>query len=240
MLKRSRIGYWSSSKFANWIRGEKKPKALTLEEWEDWRKNSKSKHPYKYWFTEKFLNKLQNLVCFPGDVLYTIKVYIRNRYISKIHYLKTGLKPGEYYDLDHRILYGVFNELVDFVEIEYAHLSKFYKDRNYKFIKGRCAQAGIDHLEWASNLTYGAGEGVTFLDKLYGQPTHQAKSAQKISELYNWWKNRDNRPDPYDLFTKEKDGKYYYRKIGKMNDDYDKEDDKMLIELMKIRRHLWT
>ena len=31
---RSRIKYWSCSKIADWIRGERKPFALSLEDWE--------------------------------------------------------------------------------------------------------------------------------------------------------------------------------------------------------------
>jgi hypothetical protein len=42
------------------------------------------------------------------------------------------------------------------------------------------------------------------------------------------------------MFSKEKDGKNYYKKINKAMDDYDKEDTKMLIEFIKIRGSLWT
>jgi hypothetical protein len=240
LKKRSRINYWSCSKFANLIRGEEKPCALPWDEWETWRQTSAKNHPYRYWLAEELLDFLQDIMNFPLDFYHTIEVYVRNRYFDKLHYLRTGLKPGEYYDLDHRILHGLFNELVIFVESEQAHLMKAYPERKYKFIKGRCKQAGLDYLDWACNLKLNEDYGFNPDDEDYNKPTAQAISSQKILELYNWWLDRDYRVDPHDLFSKEKNGKYYYRKIGEMEDNYDKEDTEKLIELIKIRSCLWT
>lgn len=240
MLKRSRIHHWSCSKLANTIRGIEKPYALGWDEWETWRKEAEKKYPYRYWIAEKFLNKIQDIVCFPGDLLHAIKVYTRNRYFDKLQYLKTDLKPGEYYDLDTRILHGLFNELVIYVESELGHTMKAYKDRKYKFVKGRCKQAGLDHLDWAMNLNMNEDYGVNPGDEDYGKPTEQAITAKEVFELYNWWVGRENRPNPYELFTKEKDGKHYYKKIGDMEDSYYEEDTNMLVRLVKIRNSLWT
>jgi hypothetical protein len=238
--KRARINYWSCSNFANFIRGEEKPHALPWDEWETWRKEAAKKHPCRYWLAEEGLDFLQDIVNFPLDVYNTIEIYVRNRYIDKIHYLRTGLKPGTYYDLDWRILNGLFNELVIYVESELAHTMKAYPDRNYKFVNGRCKLAGLDHLNWAMNLNMNEDYGINPDDEDYGKPTHQATVAKKVYELYSWWTNRDDRVDPYTLFTKEKDGKYYYRKIDEMENQYDQEDTDMLIELVKIRSSLWT
>jgi len=119
-IHKFRSNYWSCSKFADWVRGEKKPSALTLEEWDDWRDNQRKSNNWRYWFADKLLNKLQNFFNFPRDVYYSIKTYIDNRFVTKTHYLKTGLEPGHYYELDHRIINGLFNELVAFVEEEQA------------------------------------------------------------------------------------------------------------------------
>lgn len=238
--KRPRFDYWSCSNFANLIRGTTKPPALGWDEWEVWRQESKKKHPYRYWVAEKVLNFLQDIVNIPMDIYHTIQVYVRNRYIDKLHYLRTGLKRGEYYDLDHRILHGLFNELVIYVESELAHIMKAYPERNYKFIKGRCKQAGLDYLNWAGQLKLNEDYGFNPDDEDYNKPTAQAIGSQKILELYNWWLDRDYRVSPYDLFTKEKDGKYYYRKIDEMENKYDEEDTEKLIELIQIRSSLWT
>lgn len=241
LIKRSRMDYWSCSKFADWIRGTPKPFALEWEAWDDWHEEAKNKHPLRYWVAEELTTFFQDLVNLPMDFYHTIEVYIRNRFIDKTHYLKTGLKAGEYYDLDYRILHGLFNELTIYIESELAHLMKAYKERDYKFVKGRCVEAGLDYLKWASGLRYNKDYGFTKQDKHYNEPTDQAIASQKIVELYNWWKNiRPNRPNPHDVFSEQKDGKYYFRKIGKMEDSYNKEDTKMLIELIKIRGSLWT
>lgn len=238
--KRARFNYWSCSRFADWIRGTKKPFALGLDEWDVWRNNIKKYSPLRYWLAEEGLDFLQDVVNFPLDVYNTIEIYIRNRYIDKLHYLRTGLKPGEYHDLDYRILNGLFNELVIYVESELAHIMKAYPERKYKFKSGLCKQAGLDYLNWAMNLKLNEDYGFSPDDKDYNKPTAQAISAKKIRELYNWWLDREYRVDPYSLFTKEKDGKYYYRKIAEMEDNYDSEDTEKLIELVKIRGSLWT
>jgi hypothetical protein len=92
-------------------------------------------------------------------------------------------------------------------------------------------------------------------DPKYGKPTHQAISAQKIKELYLWWKDRPNRPEPMAVAglswdqNKEDNlmgGKISkkelleFKKLEKIEADYEKEDTKMLIELIKIRKELWS
>lgn len=241
LLKRSRINYWSCSKFANWIRGEYKPFALQLGEWETWRKNTKQKNRYRYWVAESGLNKLQNIVHFPLDVYHTIEVYVRNRWIDKIQYLRTGLPPGKYYDTDYRILHGLFNELVIFIESELAHLSKYKSDKKYKFVKGRCKEAGLDYLNWSDQLILDEDYGVQKDDPGYGKPTHQAIDSKKIGELYHWWTVvRPNRCDPYELFSEETNGKKCYKLTEQLEDKYKAEDTAMLIDLIKIRGALWT
>lgn len=240
MIK-TRIHRWSCGKFANWIRGSDKPYALEWDKWEEWKKEQKKQRPFRYWLSDTFLKKLQDIVYFPVDVYRTIKVYVRNRYIDKLQYLHTGLKPGEYYDLDRRILHALFNELVDFVELELAASMKWDKDKNYKFVKGRCQQAQDDYFKWANHL------------KHQGWLTEQAKASRKIQKLYEWWKNeRPNRIDPFsssefsydiDEIIDHKNIKQKQKKIKKAYDlelEQEDEDTRMLIELIKIRNHLWT
>lgn len=239
MLK-TRLNYWNCSNIADLIRGTKKPYALEWDCWDRWNKEAEKLHPVRYWLAESGLKILQDIVYFPLDVYRSIAIYIRNRWIDQSHLIKTGLRPGEYYDLDTKILHGLFYELVDLVEKEYANLSKYNTKKKYNFVNGRCVEAGLDYLDWAGKLTYDKDYGLRKGDKDFGQPTPQAITARKTLELYNWWKNATNRPDPFDLYTKEKDGKYYFRKIDKVEKDYSKEDTKMLIELIKIRGGLWT
>jgi hypothetical protein len=209
---RPRFHHWTCSKFADFIRGTKKPFALGWNEWDSWHKSAKQKHPFRYWLAETFLQKLQNLIYYPYDLYHTIKTYINNRYVDKLHYLHTGLNPGSYYDLDYRILHGLFNELVIFVETECAWIyGKPKQVKNlYKFKNGSCKQAGLDYLDWGMK------------DKYKGKLTPFAKSCKEIKRLYVWWiEKRPNRKNP------ELD-KWY------------EEDNKMLISLINIRKDLWT
>lgn len=116
MIQRFRYNYWSCSKFADFIRGTPKPWALEWDEWKEWRKEAKEKHPWRFWLAEEGLNKLQDFFFFPYDLWSNCKYYNKVRFTDKVHYLKTGFKPGEYYDLDERILHALFNELKIFVE----------------------------------------------------------------------------------------------------------------------------
>ena len=239
-LSKFRIHYWNCSKFANWIRGEHKPYALEWDQWDKWENEQKKKRPLRYWLSDTFLKILQDIVYFPLDIYGTIKIYIRNRYIDKLQYLHTGLKPGEYYDLDYRIIHALFNELVDFVELELSSSMKWDNSKKYKFVKGRCKEAQDDYFKWANHL------------KHQGRLTEQAKASRKIQKLYEWWKYiRPQRKNPYDndslgdiediLDTKKfKTKQKMYQKAYDLEKEYDDEDTKMLIELIKVRNHLWT
>ena len=252
MIK-TRINYWSCGKLSDIIRGEKKPYALEWGAWDEYYADLKKRKPIRYWITEKMLKYLQNIVYYPYDLYNEIRFYIRNRWIDKTHYLKTGLKPGHYHEFDERILHGLFNELVDYVEIELAHLSRWDTTKKYKFKNGRCLEAVDDYFKWANNLKEKNSKGRKVL-------TPQAHDARKVQKLYEWWKNkRPNRPDPYEisgwnqcfknddelfgskvntLLSKEEDKAI--KKLSKIEQSYDDEDTEMLIELIKLRHSLWT
>jgi hypothetical protein len=207
-----RFYHWTCSKFADFIRGTKKPLALGWDEWDQWHKSAKEKHPLRYWIAETGLKKLQNTIYYPYDMYHTIKIYIQNRFVDKLHYLHTGLKPGEYNDLDYRILHGLFNELVIYVERECAWSYGKPKEIKhlYKFKNGSCKQAGLDYLDWGIK------------DKYKGKLTPFAKSCKEIKRLYIWWtEKRSNRKNPY-------------------LDKWYEEDTKMLVDLINIRKDLWT
>jgi len=252
-MLRQRIHYWSCSKIANLIRGCEKPSYLTMEDWEKWRSEVKAKSPIRYFLAEDLLNKIQDFINFPKDIYNSIRFYIRNRFITKTHYLKTGLKPGIYHEIDERILHGLFNELVDFVEVEQAWINSMHSDKKYHFKNGRCIESGLDHLKWAISLKKDEENGYPKDIEGYGEPTPQAESAAKILELYNWWKDRKYRPDPMEASgwsdyceknkTEGRDdekSRIALEKLNNLEEKYDKEDEDMLVELIKIRKHLWT
>lgn len=240
-MTRNRIKHWSCSKFADFIRAEKKPYALEWEQWDRYYDDLKKRKPWRYWITEHLLKSLQNIVYYPYDIYNEIRHYIRNRWIDKTHYLKTGLKPGCYHELDSRILHGLFNELVDFVEIDLAHLSLWDRTKKYRFKNGRSVEAAYDYFNWINNLKYDEDSGCLPDDPDYGTLTEQAKAYTTIKALYEWWKSeRLNRVDPNHIITRETHGKHYYRLIDEMERGYEREDTDKLIELIKVRGSLWT
>ena len=211
-----RLRHWCCSGFADLLRGTEKPTALGWNEWKDWHKQAQAAHPYRYYLAEKLLPRLQKMFFFPADCVGSAHSWYHNRFVSKTHCLKTGLKPGVYHELDDRILHGLFNELSCFVEEELAALRP--KDNKYEFKKGKCPEAGLDHLDWEASLVYDT-EG----DPLFGKPTPQAETAKLIKELYLWWR-----------------GKCHEQISHSDEEEAEIEEERMLHLLIAIRKRLWT
>jgi hypothetical protein len=209
-----RANYWSCSKFADWLRGTAKLKVGTGKEWRLWKEAAKESHPIRYWIVEEGLDYMQNFVNWPLDRMHDVRYYINNRWVTRTHSLTAhprDIKPGGWCDVGNRFLPCLFNELVDFVEIEQAwhHVmwdeearKKFHVPwhrRFFRFRTWRCPDAGIEHLLWASGLKLDVHMGVDPGTDDYGKPTHQALAAQEILALYRWWREvYPNRPDVYD------------------------------------------
>ena len=129
----------------------------------------------------------------------------------------------------------------------------------------RSAECGLANLEWQRNLRWKEDEvGPDF--KGLGEPTPQAVKAQEILDLYTWWTvTYRNRPDPYEVsgwtaaceasrianggklnWGHEKDpvlkkaSDKAHKLLQKIEADYEKEDEAMMIRLIKVRHGLWT
>jgi len=206
--------YWSCTKFADWIRGTPKLEAGTSDEWEDWRVSAQSAHPIRNWIAEEALDYVQDFVTWPVRKIYDAKYYVNNRWVTRTHSLtahRNDIRPGNWCDVGNRFLPCLFNELVDFVEIETAwscvawgseedakkYNVPFYAKGWFRWRTWRCPQAGLDHLDWAMTLTN--EEWLPEEEKHKAELTHQAKAAREIKELYTWWKEvYPNRPDPHE------------------------------------------
>jgi hypothetical protein len=207
--------YWSCSKFADWVRGTPKLGAGTSEQWDEWDRKAKRYNPIRYWLAEEGLDYVSNVVYWIPDTLHSIKYYINNRWVSRTHSLTAhvnDIKPGQWCDVGNRFLPCLFNELVDFVEIELAwwHIAwsdKEVKDKYkapfwasgwFRWRVWRCPQAGLDNLEWQRNLRWTEDEVGKDFNGL-GELTPQAVKAQEILDLYTWWTTTyRNRPDAYE------------------------------------------
>ena len=278
-----RSNYWSCSKFSDWLRGTPKLKCGTSEEWDAWYASSAKAHPIRYWIAEEGLDYLQSFVNYVPDKLNDVRYYINNRWVSRTHSLTAhprDIAPGTWRDVGNRFLPCLFNELVDFVEIEQAwHHCIWSDEAKTKFEtpwwrKGwlrwrtwRCPEAGMEYLKWASGLVVDENMGSNPSEKGYGEPTYQAKAAKEIIELYTWWTTTyRNRPDPMDasgwsahceamrvkypgsmfssLNSKDPEDRKAsdkaHKLLSKIEKAYEKEDEEMMIRLIKIRESLWT
>jgi hypothetical protein len=272
--------YWSCTKFADWVRGKPKLIAGTSEQWDEWREEAERYHPVRYWIAEEALDAIQGFFLYIPERLNDVRYYINNRWISKSHALTAhprDIRPGSWSDVGNRFLPCLFNELVNFVEVEQAWHYVMWNDEEQKkynvpwYRSGwlrwrtwRSPEAGMAYLKWASTLT-----NEEFLDddkKHEAVPTYQAKAAKEIIELYTWWTTTyRNRPEPMEAsgwtayceaarmanggrlsFGKDKSpelaemSKVALDKLHKMEEEYEAEDEAMMIRLIKIRQSLWT
>ena len=127
----------------------------------------------------------------------------------------------------------------------------------------RCPEAGLAYLNWAATLTN--REFISEGEK--EEPTYQATAAKEIIELYTWWTTvYRNRPDPYEAsgwteyceesraanggslsWSGHKDNPELraksdaaHKALREMEEAYEKEEEAMMIRLIKIRQSLWT
>jgi len=239
--------------------GVDKPFALEWGEWEKWDARLKKEKPMAFFLTETIPDFIDDVARYIPTPIDDIRYYCRNRFYRKTHVLPTGFKPGEYHDLDERILHGIMNGLVDYVEVELAYKSRWCKTEESKTAKwrnGRCPELGLAHLAWEMTLDDASLEE-------YERSTSQAEAAREVKEIYDWWKfTRPARPDAHDVsgwsaLCEEKradggnmfdrgDADYQERSrksleiVRKIEKEYEDEDQEMLIRVIKRRRSLWT
>jgi hypothetical protein len=273
-----RSHYWTCSKFADWLRGTTKLKCGTSEEWNEWEDRAKAAYPIRWWLAEEGLDHIQKFVYYIPDRLNDIRYYINNRWVSHSHALTAhprDIQPGNWCDVGNRFLPCLFNELVDFVEIEQAWHHCMWSDEAktefevpwwrsgwLRWRTWRSPEAGMEYLKWASGLT-----NKDFIEEgEKEEPTYQAIAAKEIIELYTWWTTvYRNRPDAYDAsgwsayceasrianggklsWSGDKSPELKamsdtaHAKLREMEEAYEKEEEEMMIRLIKIRGSLWT
>jgi hypothetical protein len=171
----------------------------------------------------------------------------------------------------------LFNELVDFVEIELAwwHIAwagsegrakygaPFWATGWFRWRTWRSRQAGLDSLAWqktCDNRDYTPEDHPD-----YGKLTQQAYNAMEIEALYLWWtEQRPQRQDPMEVsgwsaycearwnrgksilspLVDEEGSKVdtseMHRIMNDLEAQYEREDEEMMIRLIKVRQALWT
>ena len=219
--------HYSSSAPVRWLRNKvfkiDKPTALGWGEWAEWDAKLKKERPIANFFTEALPEWFEWIPAHSIDYVNDVRYYIHNR-LGGTHRLNSTLKPGQWHEMNERMLYSNFDSFVDFIEIEEAHGHIAWKDKAEQakydipwyetrwlrwFHTWRCPQAGVDHLLWEMSLDKPDPDNG-------GQPMspRQAQSAREKMELYTWWKHiRTKRGDSWDAsglraFWEKMDKKY--------------------------------
>jgi hypothetical protein len=194
-----------------------KPYALPWGGWELWDKDLRETRPFAFFITETLPGWLE----LPGrwivDPINDVVYYLRLRFVSKTHIMRTDLPKGKWHEFETRLLHSVFTELIDFVEIEQARMNVTWGDdknrakynapwwhqyRILRWKRWRSATAGVDYLRWCMSLQED------------NQMTRQADAGYELMCLYTWWKYvRPARKDEWDetglrAFWHEMDIKY--------------------------------
>jgi len=188
-----------------WI---KHPDALTFSGLDEWTRTTKEKQPIAFFLTVTIPETCSAIYYrLIGSHIINFKSYVSCRFIDKYHIINTGLPSNEYHEFSTRSLHGMFNMLVDFVEVEAAWKSIWcMSTEDRKKVKGltllnnywpyiteyRNPEIGLNHLKWEMTLDS---------DKLpsHEKSIHQAATAREIWDLYHWWKHiRPKRIDPMD------------------------------------------
>lgn len=258
-----RHNYWSCSKFADWLRGTPKPSSASSKDWQLWHDTAFKLHKFRYWLAEDFLDFVQDFVNWPLDKLYEGKFYFANRFITRTNALvanKSHIKPGQYVDMDTRILNCLFDELVNYVEIELAHMHivsdsdirkehRFWQVGKWRLRTWRNAEYGLKYLEWETSLVNNDGT-----------LTPHGIGAKEIRALYDWWtvirpaRKDSNEVSGYNAFyDKTKNTGFSFldeeskpeilavlKVAQEIDNQYYEEDTEMLCRLIKIRGNLWT
>jgi hypothetical protein len=248
-----------------------------MDEWEKWETEFQQSRPVAHWFTETLPDWLEKPAEWIVDPVYDAKCYMRNRWITRTHALTSNLTRGQWHEMDQRMLHCLFDELVNFVEVEKAHLGVIFCGddqtrkkfslpwwRKYSWLRWsewRCADAGVDYLNWEAQLVFDEDMDVAASDPKYGKPTSQATVAQQTLDLYNWWKTvRPARPEPseasgwlayYKSNSEKSSGQFKWGSVSKQERrllkrtaqielKYDREDQQKMIQLIKLSKSLWT
>jgi hypothetical protein len=201
---------------------------------------------------EEAFDAVQGFIWWPVDKVYEVKYYVNNRWVTRTNSLTAharDIKPGQWQDVGNRFLPCLFNELVDFVEIEtaWSHVAwgnkeaiakynpPFYAAGWWRWRTWRCPEAGIDHLNWASGLKMD-DEWTDRDSPDYGKPTSQAESAMEILALYRWWTEvYPNRPNPHEAsgwsaYCEESRQKNGGSLFAGLDDDSDREKSKAILD----------
>lgn len=123
--KRTRFNYWSHSKFSKAIRkkfGLENPSALTMEGWDEHEEGCKNKAPFVHWLTDTGFNRVQDVVMFVPDVVWSIRTANVWKFFRNLYVFRKALWTYRSWDY-----YG----LLDFMQTATHDMHKLHKEHGH-------------------------------------------------------------------------------------------------------------
>ena len=209
----------------------------------------------RYYINNRWVSKSHALTADPRDIKPGSWSDVGNRFLPCLF-----KELVDFVEVEQAWHYLMWND-----EEQVKYNVPWYRKGWLRWRTWRSSEAGMAYLNWAKTLT-----NEEFLDddkKSEAVPTSQALAALEIIELYTWWTvTYRNRPDPYEAsgwtayceesraanggslsWSGHKDNPELRAKsdaalkaLREMEEAYEKEEEEMMIRLIKIRQSLWT
>lgn len=130
------------------------------------------------------LNDLPDAIEYPFDKIHELKWKFKYRFVRRHQYnrLETGLEPG-YYDKSESLMYGIFHQLVLYVDRELGGRDKLIKDLEEYRTELQSMRTEMSQEE---NLQDNLG---TFHIGAYEK---QISFLEQVLDIYDYWENRKN------------------------------------------------
>ena len=212
-------------------------------------------HSVKYYINNRWVTRTHSLTAHAQDIKPGQWQDVGNRFLPCLFN-----ELGDFVEIETAWSHIAWGEKEDRAKYN----PPFWASGWWRWRVWRCPQAGLDHLDWAMTLT-----NEEFLEegkKGEAVPTGQALAAKEMKELYTWWTvTYRARPDAYDAsgwteyceasrianggklsFSADKTPEMKkqsdkaHKLLQKIEAQYEKEDEAMMIRLIKIRQSLWT
>lgn len=167
--KAFRASYWSNADWVYKFKNETKRKFYTVDEL--FIELDKPRP-----MIDCVLDGMQDAIYMPLDFIYSINVFISNKYKTKTHLLTSNLHVGEWHEYSDRVSYVLGDSFINWMETEYCNSDKPSPEKMIE-----------KHL-WEVSLKRDESMGVEVDSLTYDTPTNQATGAKKLFEIYQYFK----------------------------------------------------
>ena len=159
---------------------------------------------------------------FPIKQVFELKAYLKNILFRRHHIIRTRLPKGQWYDTDTRMLYGMMNLLIEFLEKENPfETTDFDSSPTWKSVKKEI----ITIRDWWLNYETRKVEFTITLNKWQVSKFGNCTNEECLQGI--------NEPDT-------KESKELFDRLAIMETKLEREEAQMLMRLVKIRKYLWT